>query len=422
MRTATGILALVLLAPAAPAGADERACAGFHGRAYLRDFEGGAAAGSRFYAGTEDSIATATIATTAGDCADPWAIDVSYAASPGTAGRDVDYDHVQGTVGPLCADAHDLCTSGMPTETVQVPLRLDGVGEAAVETLRFAITGVSGSPTPPGTIEPSAAPIHVVDLDGPTRASLEPSIDGAAAVPYEVSESRASVKIPVFLAGPVAPASVAYVLEMEGPAAASDQDVSVLSPNPLTIGPDRVGFIELAIVNDSIAEPAETVSIRLLEGGSAALAEHTITDLTILDNEEGIPPRTRLHHPKHKRTYPRGAYQLREFHVFHSDAGGSGVAAVQVALRLKKTNGACRWFDGKRFPRGPCGERRWVDTGYLEDLDWYFVRVPKLKPSVGTKIRHYTAFSRAIDGAGNVEDAFRKKRNRNRFEVRRARR
>jgi hypothetical protein len=43
----------------------------------------------------------------------------------------------------------------------------------------------------------------------------------------------------------------------------------------------------------------------------------------------------------------------------------------------------------------------------------------QLKPSVKTKIKNYTAFSRAIDGAGNVEKDFTKKRNANTFEIRR---
>jgi hypothetical protein len=38
---------------------------------------------------------------------------------------------------------------------------------------------------------------------------------------------------------------------------------------------------------------------------------------------------------------------------------------------------------------------------------------------VGSKIKDYTAFSRAIDGAGNVEKEFTKKRNANTFEIRR---
>jgi hypothetical protein len=41
---------------------------------------------------------------------------------------------------------------------------------------------------------------------------------------------------------------------------------------------------------------------------------------------------------------------------------------------------------------------------------------------VGTRIKDYTAFSRAIDGAGNVEKDFAEKRNANTFEVKRRRR
>jgi hypothetical protein len=41
---------------------------------------------------------------------------------------------------------------------------------------------------------------------------------------------------------------------------------------------------------------------------------------------------------------------------------------------------------------------------------------------VKTKIKNYTAFSRAIDGAGNVEKEFKKKRNDNTFEIKRKKR
>jgi hypothetical protein len=43
----------------------------------------------------------------------------------------------------------------------------------------------------------------------------------------------------------------------------------------------------------------------------------------------------------------------------------------------------------------------------------------QLKSSVGTRIKNYTAFSRAIDGSGNVESDFKQKRNDNTFEIKR---
>lgn len=51
----------------------------------------------------------------------------------------------------------------------------------------------------------------------------------------------------------------------------------------------------------------------------------------------------------------------------------------------------------------------------------YLYRLNQLKSSVRTKILNYTAFSRAIDGAENVEADFNEKRNANTFEIKRTR-
>ena len=64
----------------------------------------------------------------------------------------------------------------------------------------------------------------------------------------------------------------------------------------------------------------------------------------------------------------------------------------------------------------------WQGTKYDEFVDWYVKPMRQLKPSVKTKIKNYTAYARAIDGAGNVERDFIKKRNENTFEIKRSRR
>jgi hypothetical protein len=54
---------------------------------------------------------------------------------------------------------------------------------------------------------------------------------------------------------------------------------------------------------------------------------------------------------------------------------------------------------------------------YYPSLDWWYYRLDPLRPTVGTKIRSYTAFSRARDGAGHVESKLVRGRNMNTFEV-----
>jgi hypothetical protein len=52
----------------------------------------------------------------------------------------------------------------------------------------------------------------------------------------------------------------------------------------------------------------------------------------------------------------------------------------------------------------------------------FYYRMKQLKSSVGTRIENYTAFCRALDGAGNLESQFGVKRNANTFEIKRSRR
>lgn len=337
------------------------------------------------------------------DCGSYLPITAAYGAIPGSASEPGDYVLPAGRTEQLCGSSSD---PSCPSER-SVPFAV--VNDTEPESVGSFVIQLSepdgGSLSPPTSVG-----YVIVDDDGPSRISFD---DRA----YGVSESRTVLAVPVWRSGSAAAPASATLHAQPGPGAgATAGDDYTLTTTSLTFAPgERMQLATLSVVNDPFGEPTETVELTL-EGD--AIASPSSTVVTIEDNEEGIPPVSRFHHPRHKKRYTNGDYRLREFHVFHADYGGSGTAAVEVALRMKKTNGACRWFDGKRFRRGPCGERRWVDTGYYQDLDWYYLRVPKLKPSVRTKIKHYTAYARAIDAAGNVEQGFGKKRNLSRFEVR----
>jgi hypothetical protein len=190
----------------------------------------------------------------------------------------------------------------------------------------------------------------------------------------------------------------------------------VATPSPLVFAPgERVKLLALAIVNDQIKEADETVQIDLQGAVSP-----TSKVVTILDNEEGIAPRSKLHHPRHKWRYPHNDYRVREIHIFTNDEqGGSGVVKVELALRQRMKDGKCGWWNGKRFRRGNCSDPVWRPTKVYEAGHFYYYRLKALTSSVGTRIRNYTAYARAIDGAGNVESLLQPRRNRNTFEVKR---
>jgi hypothetical protein len=142
----------------------------------------------------------------------------------------------------------------------------------------------------------------------------------------------------------------------------------------------------------------------------------TSVPFTITDNEETIPPTSSLHHPNQGKKYRASHYLIREIHIFTQDQGGAGVTAAEFALRRNMKNKSCQWWTGKRFRKGDCEKERWLETDIYE-TDFYFIRLKELEPSVG-KVRDYTAFSQAIDGARNVESGFEVGRNANTFEIR----
>jgi hypothetical protein len=378
--------------------------------------------GSLFYPALEGNGAAATIEAMPGDCTPNTSVtQATYGTASGTAAAPDDFQETSGTTVVLCGDRDthpELCPPGPPqSEQVVVPTAEDALVESAVESLSFRLIG--------GTLgvgEPSSAPVHVIDDDGAVRASLEPMVGQAGAVAYERSETYSPILIPVFLAGPSAGGSVAYSVEPSpGSHAGIGEDVQVLSPNPLPVGADRVGYIELAIANDEIGEQPESVTVTLVPGGTAAVASPSSTTMTILDNEETKAPTSRIHHPRDGWRYRKSDYRIREIHVFTSDnPGGAGVVAAQLALRRNMKSGACAWLAPGGWVKQGCDDRTWLQMIYEEPADLWLVSVRQLRSSVHTRIQDYTVFSRAVDGAGNVEQAFNGKRNANDFEIKRS--
>ncbi|HEV2907071.1 MAG TPA: Calx-beta domain-containing protein, partial [Actinomycetota bacterium] len=188
-------------------------------------------------------------------------------------------------------------------------------------------------------------------------------------------------------------------------------------PGSVTFLPgERWKLIPLTILEDTAAEPPETLQITVQ--GSGVVPSASATTFTILDNEEGVAPSSKLHHPRHKWRYPYNDYRIREIHVFTKDElGGSGVVKVELALRRRMTNGKCAWWNGKRFRGGNCTQKVWRQMKVYEPGAFYYYRMKAIGSSVGTRVRNYTAYARAIDGAGNLESLLQARRNRNTFEI-----
>ena len=229
---------------------------------------------------------------------------------------------------------------------------------------------------------------------------------------YEVAENEDPATITVERAGGTGSVSVGYSTE----------------PGSATLGADYTpasGVLELAegetsksftisIDADGETEGDETVRV-LLRGttGDAALGLPDAT-LTITDAGGGdtTAPESTIDKPAHSATYKPG--KLGKLKGTATDEG-SGVASLEVALRKKKENGNCAWFDGSGFTTGGCSEETWLDADGA--AAWTYALGTELASSKGTKTRSYTAYSRATDASGNVESNFAKGRNKNTFEI-----
>jgi len=422
---ALSLLSAFLVAPEVVTPAE--ACASNHGRPYLTDFTGqtttpGVSVASDFYAAAENvGPATATIAVTPGHCTGGGG-SALYRTVNGTAEAPSDYTAINGQTPFLCADLDQqgaFCGSDPPEHEVDIQIENDTADGDAVESFRFDLTqGI------PELFAPTSAPVHIVDVDGVDRVSLEPTLAGGDAVEYQEQEFG-SVRIPVFWAGPGAPDPVHYNL-VPDPAAPADPDddfiVASSNPLPATAFNGRLAFIRIDIVGDRLAEDSESFAITLEADPAYQVAEPFTTTFKILDNEESLNPVSQFHHPRQGLKYRRGDFRIREMHTFARDFGISGLDVVQIAVRMLKANAACRWWNGGRFVAGPCGKRKWLDMYFISPWDdfrdLYGLNFPALKPT-GNKIRNYRAWTRAVDRAGNVEHDFDVGRNLSTFRIRR---
>jgi hypothetical protein len=336
-------------------------------------------------------------------------VHVTYATGGGTATPGEDYQPVSPKQASMYLPFH-----GDASVVDEVTIVNNSTPpDAHVESIDVVLS----NPVNASLANTATAPILIIDDEGAARVGFE-------GVPYSQSESVASVRIPVFRAGPApGSASVNFALSPAGPSPATPgEDVTGAATGTLTFSPnDRLEAIDLGIVNDQTGEGDETFTLSLSGATGADIVAGQMT-FTVLDNEEGAVPSSRLHHPRHKWRYKKSDYRIREVHIFTTDnPGGSGVAAAHFALRRNMKNGDCLWLTTSGWQKKDCQSREWLDTHYDSVGQLWRFRLKQLRSSVGTRIKSYTAFSRAIDGANNVENDFAEKRNSNTFEIKRSR-
>jgi hypothetical protein len=329
-------------------------------------------------------------------------MSVNYGTSGGTAQAGSDYVPKSGQVLYTNIDGNlDLVHSDFVT------ILNNDVEEPVVESANLVLTNPQGL----SLSLPSTAGVLIVDDDGPNRFGFE-------GVPYSQSETFTTVRVPVFRAGATTPADTVGWSISGGPGAPATpgQDVNPASGSVAFPAGVRWATINLTLNNDTLGEGTEEFTITLTEGSPSTMT------FTIQDNEESERPTSRFHHPRHKWRYAKSDYRIREFHIFANDnPGGAGVVDAELALRRNLKNGTCAWKTRSGWQKKDCSDKTWLPTKYDDTGQLFFYRMNQLKPSVRTKINNYTAFSRAIDGAGNVERDFAQKRNDNTFEIKRKR-
>ena len=418
---------------------------------------------------------------------------VRYTTDPGSATAGTDYTHVTAPTTPnnpdpsvpdqagwMCNDIHELgCTPPRspndPSERPTPVTLLQSPGGDAVKSFRLRLTAAQIDKHDDGPLsafsigntsaQGRSRTVHIVDDDGASRFSLEPTFsDATQAIAYSRTEfgSSTDVWLPVFRAGSSTTATeVDYELvgsgehpATKGPAGAGATDYTDLTNGTVELpatatnpplggdtGP-RLSWIKIRLNRDRVGEHPETFDVNLTghnnEGGA------TSTTFTILDSDGGpdgdppgpeIHPKGKLHHPKLNLRYPQNYPYLNEIHLFTQNAKGISyprdiecpgphpycevrVIFADLAIRKRYKSGRCAWWRGNGFTPGGCNSKHWfrmIDGG---GEDYFLYRVKKNLPvSVGkSKVRDYKAWSRWFDASAN-QSTLRKGANMNLFEV-----
>ncbi len=340
----------------------------------------------------------------------------------------VDYELVPGTATP---PRISVAGGNEGTLTLGAPPRDGGGNDDWRATKNFNVTSAEPNDVQHATIRlqnqtsagldqvslgfPREAPVFVLDGGGST--SINFGLDQ-----YERQESFV-LDIPVLRSGPIASsASFNFQITDSGTNPAESEDYDVLTPGPLQFpAGDRVELIKIEMKKDSLSEPDEQFTITLQGTGVGNSAEVDVTIENLSPGSGSLRPTGRLHHPKNKYKYPQNYPWLNEIHIFTASADRDlTVRRAEMSIVKKLKNGRCRWWNGKRFVKQRCIDRRWFSDGIRKPAKDYFLHRLKqrLPLSVGKKsnVAYYEIRARWWDNRRNVS-SLRVGRNQNRFDV-----
>jgi len=182
-------------------------------------------------------------------------------------------------------------------------------------------------------------------------------------------------------------------------------------------------FVQVNFIRDEVVEGTERMRLSITSPAVApGEPASTVIDITDLSKDQS-PPVSRFLHPKNGVTYKWRDIRLRELKTSATDQGTPNIGKVEIAFRKELVGGKCAWWNGTKFGavRRNCATKRWLSMKYRPAGDLYFLSIDTLAPSVGTKIKRYSAWTRATDSAGNLETTLTRGRNVSTFEVKKKR-
>lgn len=401
---------IAVLAPASPACANKQI--------YLRlaEYQHVLGAYHPFYWAAEGQGPTSFAVERVGDNCDGTGATVDYDVQSGTAQEGTDFTGSAGKTELLYDPFHD---EGRPNkEVIDVPVTND-VNPEPVEKATVVLSNPQEAGGGAHLGDPSSVPLYIVDDDATS------GVFSFAEASYFHLERQTDVAIPAFRAGSATDSvTMTYTID---PGSTEGNDFIDSTGGSFTFSAgQRTRLVRISLVNDGTTEPDESFTVTLTGPGATGPP----TEVTIGNDDTGETqrPETKFHHPRHGHSYRASDWRVQiAWHIFARDAGGSEVGKVQVALRKKMKSGSCSWLTRTGFTRRPCTSKRWLTVQDRTQLtqhpyQWIYVYDPKpqLRPSVGTNIRNYKIYSRATDGANNVENSFAPGRNANTFEVSRS--
>ena len=298
--------------------------------------------------------------------------------------------------------------AGAAQATFAVPITNDSAVEED-ETIGLHLRGPTGG----AVLGELDSVLTITDND-------QPPAFGAlrlSAASYSIAESAGSATITVTRVGGAEGAVGVSYSAGPGGTATGGADYT-LSSGSLEFAEGQTSrTFSIPIVDDSADEPSETVALSLsAPSGGAVLASPSSGSLSITDNDAPVDtaaPSSSITAPVHGRTYKRS--RMRSIKGTATD-DLSEIHQVEVALRMRRKNGSCRWWNGSTFVRRSCSQKLFKSASGTST--WSYNLRSLLPLSTGTsKVRDYTAYSRASDVNSNLEKVFQNRRNSNTFDI-----